>query len=75
MANIVLERDKDGTSLTKGKNIKYQWKGYFEELVNVENERETMNLMGKMERPEPEKITIAAAKLKSSKAYCLSILR
>ena len=47
-------KDKNGKILTDEEAIRDRWKSYFEELLNVENARETLEEVDQVEGPEKE---------------------
>ena len=72
-------KDKDGILLT-GDLIKYRWLGHFDDLLNVENERDDLEgilpVQGPIEEISVEEVITQLGKMKTNKAYgpdCLSI--
>ena len=68
--NII--RDKHGKILSDEEAIRARWKSYFEELLNVENEKEPLEIMDPTEGPESEitrkEIEDAMRQMKKNKA-------
>ena len=40
IGRVTAVKDKDGTLLTGDDEVKYRWLGYFDNILNVVNERE-----------------------------------
>ena len=65
-------KNRNGSILIKDEEIKRRWKEYFEELLNVENERgmlqEVPPILGPVENIYREEVKDAIQKMKSNKA-------
>ncbi len=65
-------KSKDGTILVEGEKVKERWKEYFEELLNVENDRGELEKVEAVEGPEldvtKEEVEKAIASMKCGKA-------
>jgi len=65
-------KDRDGTILTDEKLIKERWKSYFEELLNVENPRDSLEQVKVVEGPEDE---ISCTEIEKAVKQCAIIRR
>jgi hypothetical protein len=52
MKEVVIIKDKKGQVLTDEEKIKEKWKEYYDELLNIENEREELPLADPVVGPE-----------------------
>ena len=53
LMDIAFVKDRDGKILTDGESIRTRWKGYFQLLFNVENDREELQEVQPTEGPLP----------------------
>ena len=66
--------DNDGTLLTGDDEVKGRWLGYFDDLLNIENEREDLEgilpvgLQGPIEEIYLEEVITQMGKMKKNKA-------
>ena len=65
-------KDKDGTLLTGDDEVKGRWLGYFDDLLNIENEREDLEgilpVQGPIEEIYLEEVITHMGKMKTNKA-------
>ena len=54
LTDIAFVKDRDGNILTYGESIRARWKGYFQLLFNVENNREELQEVQPTEGPLPQ---------------------
>ena len=53
LTDIAFVKDRDGKILTDGESIRTRWKGYFQLLFNVENDREELQEVKPTKGPLP----------------------
>ena len=80
IGRVTAVKDKDGTLLTGDDQVKDRWLGYFDDLLNVENEREDLEgilpVQGPIEEIYIEEVITQLGKMKKNKACapdCLHI--
>ncbi len=80
IVRVTAVKDKDGTQLTGDDDVNHRWLGYFDDILNIENERE--DLEGILPVQEPiediylEEVITQMGKMKKNKACgpnCLPI--
>ena len=80
IGRVTAVKDKDGTLLTGDDEVKDRWLGHFDDLLNVENEREALQgilpVQGPIEEIYLEEVVTQLGKMKKNKACgpdCLPI--
>ena len=80
IGRVTAVKDKDGTLLTGDDEVKGRWLGYFDDLLNIENEREDLEgilpVQGPIEEIYLEEVITQMGKMKKNKACgpdCLPI--
>ena len=72
IVHMTVVKDKDKRVLTGEKEVKHRWKEYFEELLNIENERDDMEeselAYGPVDEFSVAKVKNAVESLKNGKA-------
>ena len=72
IGTVTAVKDKDGTLLTGDDEVKDRWLGHFDDLLNVENEREALQgilpVQGPIEEINLEKVVTQLGKMKKNKA-------
>ena len=80
MGRVTAVKDKDDTLLTRDDEVKDTWLGHFDDLLNVENEREDLQgilpVQGSIEEIYLEEVITQSGNMKKNKACgpdCLPI--
>ena len=72
IGRVTAVKDKDGTLLTGDDEVKGRWLGYFDDLLNIENEREDLEgilpVQGPIEEIYLEEVITQMGKMKKNKA-------